>query len=392
MKSGISVVAHNLDFGGAATACKRLVFAYENLNLNVTKYLVSNRNEAISRFSLKNFFKLRSAIISRLDSTVCKFLEKNKEHWCSSGMLGQISASKIEKSKPMFVNIHWVGHATISLRQIARLNSPVVITAHDEWWLNAYSHYSTQSQGEHYGQFAKFARAKVIKHKVDILRKANVGVVCLSEEMKNKFLSQYPFLTERIAVIPNPVNADIFYPRDSTNSASSTRIVAYLGGFSDKRKGYDLLLEALTQSEEEFIVSAPGFDGVLITGKYNQIKVVGMPRITNENEMNDLFNTAEVTVVPSRKEALPQVATESLMAGTPVVSFHVGGLIDIVINEVSGFKVDNFDTMKLALTIDHCINSLVKKKMQPQHFAEKLFSNTIVGEAYLAFSKRLFSE
>jgi glycosyltransferase involved in cell wall biosynthesis len=387
--TNVSVVAHNIEFGGAATACRRLITTYQDMDFKVGLFLVAGQRRNPQRYAFRNLMRLRSAILSRLDSGICQFLEKNRTHWCSSGLLGQISARNVGKSDPLFVNIHWVGHATMSLRQIALLRDPVVITAHDEWWLTAFSHYLVESQAESNQFLVRKVRERVMNQKREILQKKNVGVVCLSEEMKEKFLSQYPFLNERITVIPNPVSGSVFYKRNDFESSHSTPKVAYLGGFTDKRKGYDLLFEALAKCEEKFIVTAPGFKGVLVTGKKNQIKVVGQPRITNEHEMNNLFNEAEITVVPSRKEALPQVATESLMAGTPVVSFQVGGLIDVVIDNVSGLKVANFDTNQLASMIDFSINSQLKKRISPDHFAAKIFSNPVVGEAYLSFTAKL---
>lgn len=387
--TNVSVVAHNIEFGGAATACRRLVSTYQDMNLNVDLFVVAGRKQKSQMYAFTYLMRLRSAILSRLDSGICQFLENSHTHWRSSGLLGQISARKVGKSDPLFVNIHWVGHATMSLRQIALLKHPVIITAHDEWWLTSFSHYLVESQVESNQIYARKVRERVMNQKREILQKKNVGVVCLSEEMKDKFLAKYPFLNERITVIPNPVSSSVFYKHSNFESSHSTPKVAYLGGFTDKRKGYDLLFEALAKCEEKFIVTAPGFKGVLVTGKNNQINVVGQPRITNEHDMNELFNAAEITVVPSRKEALPQVATESLMSGTPVVSFQVGGLIDVVIDNVSGLKVANFDTNQLASTIDYSINSQLKKRISPNHFAAKIFSNPVIGEAYLSFSAKL---
>lgn len=385
----ISVVAHNIEFGGAATACRRLIYSFEKLDLTVKLFSASNGQKEKVGNSLRIFLKFWSAFLSRFDSKICQILEKNPEHWCSSGMLGQISARKIEKCNPLFINIHWIGHAAISLKQISRLKLPVVITAHDEWWLNAFSHYTTDFQEKNEGGFIGILNRMAIRKKEEILRKNNVGVVCLSEEMKKKFLLKYPFLATRITIIPNPVDSAIFYPVKNSHFSTSILKVAYLGGFSDRRKGYDLLIEALAKCEEEFIVAAPGFEGTLVTGKNSQIKLIGRPRIANENQMNKLFSEVEFTVVPSRKEGLPQAATESLMSGTPVVSFKVGGLIDVVTDDISGFKVDNFDINKLASTMDYCIRSKVKNKLQTQHFASQRFSSTIVGKSYLRFSKTL---
>jgi glycosyltransferase involved in cell wall biosynthesis len=225
--------------------------------------------------------------------------------------------------------------------------------------------------------------------KSKILKKPNVGVVCLSHEMKREFLTRYPFLEGRIIVIPNPVDSDIFFPLLSKEHTQVIPKLIYLGGFTDKRKGYDLLLEALKECEERFDLIATGFTGEALTGKFGQVRIVGTPRIRNETSMNEFLNQADLTVVPSRQEALPQVATESLMAGTPVVSFSVGGLADIVLDGKTGLKVAPFDISELAKAIDFSIKNDLKKYLPTRKFALEKFSRNKIVWDYISFSKRL---
>jgi glycosyltransferase involved in cell wall biosynthesis len=64
------------------------------------------------------------------------------------------------------------------------------------------------------------------------------------------------------------------------------------------------------------------------------------------------YSEARLVVVPSRAEALGQVATEAISCGTPVVSFSIGGLPDIVLENITGKLVTPFDTQELAQAID----------------------------------------
>jgi glycosyltransferase involved in cell wall biosynthesis len=333
--------------------------------------------------------RIYSSLISRIDHCLCLLMGVNNQHWTSSGLLGQISAREIERNSPDFVNIHWIGHATLSLRQILKIQRPLIITAHDQWWLNAVSHYSNSREVKQANFFARLLTKRLLDAKNEILKKSNTGVVCLSREMKGEFVARYPFLESRIIVIPNPVDSDVFSPLPPKKNSQAIPKLIYLGGFTDKRKGYDLLLEALKKCEERFDLVATGFTGDAITGKFGQVCIVGIPKIRDETSMNKLFNQADLTVVPSRQEALPQVATESLMVGTPVVSFSVGGLADIVLDGITGMKVPPFDTSELAKAIDFSIKNDSKKHLSAREFALSKFSRKKIVLDYVSFSKRL---
>ena len=63
------------------------------------------------------------------------------------------------------------------------------------------------------------------------------------------------------------------------------------------------------------------------------------------------YSAADVMVVPSRQDNLPQTAVEPTTCGTPVVAFAIGGLPDIVQDKVNGRLVEPFDVEKLAEAI-----------------------------------------
>ena len=67
------------------------------------------------------------------------------------------------------------------------------------------------------------------------------------------------------------------------------------------------------------------------------------------------YSAADVMVVPSRLDNLPNTATEAMACGTPVVAFRTGGLPEIVNDGISGRLADAFDPEDLA----HCIASVV---------------------------------
>jgi glycosyltransferase involved in cell wall biosynthesis len=67
------------------------------------------------------------------------------------------------------------------------------------------------------------------------------------------------------------------------------------------------------------------------------------------------YNTADVTVVPSREDNLPNIAVESIASGTPCVAFDVGGLSDIIDHKQTGYLAEPLEPSDLAKGIEWTI-------------------------------------
>lgn len=63
------------------------------------------------------------------------------------------------------------------------------------------------------------------------------------------------------------------------------------------------------------------------------------------------YSAADLMVVPSRQDNLPNTAIEPQACGTPVVAFDIGGLPDIVAHRETGWLAKAFDTEDLAAGI-----------------------------------------
>jgi glycosyltransferase involved in cell wall biosynthesis len=372
------ILTHNISAGGAATACRRLIAAFKEQEIEVD--LLSVKKGKTPNVVARMVHQVYSAFLSRLDRQICMLLNKKSVHWQSSGLIGVLKARHIKKLNPSALNVHWIGHATISIRQLEELEIPIVITMHDEWWLEEISHYSSDDQIETKSRLAKIVLKRIIRRKKNFLLRKNVQIICLSHEMKKKFEMFLPGQHHKIHVVPNPVNSNQFYPISSVERISPRLLFA--GGASDPRKGFDLLEKILNQMSEPCLVIAPGLMRDMKYGVRQQIQMKAISKVTSEEEMNKLYNQSDMCIVPSKQEALPQVATESLMAGTPVASFEVGGLRDIVINGFNGIKVANFNTARMAQQLDQYLCTDTFNRSQIAADAKLRFSQENVVNAY----------
>jgi glycosyltransferase involved in cell wall biosynthesis len=114
-------------------------------------------------------------------------------------------------------------------------------------------------------------------------------------------------------------------------------------GRLDRQKGADVLCSAIGKLPGEvaaiFAGSAVLADSCSVIFPPN---ARGLGWVSAE-EREDLFASADVVVVPSRWEGFGLIAAEAMRAGLPVIASRVGGLQELVDDDVTGLLVEPGD-------------------------------------------------
>jgi glycosyltransferase involved in cell wall biosynthesis len=77
-----------------------------------------------------------------------------------------------------------------------------------------------------------------------------------------------------------------------------------------------------------------------------------MGRLHDDITLAMLYAAADVFVLPSRQENLPNTIMESLACGTPCVAFHVGGISDMIEHQRNGYLARPYEIEDLAYGIE----------------------------------------
>jgi len=177
---------------------------------------------------------------------------------------------------------------------------------------------------------------------------------------------------ERLCVIPNGVNGGVFKRLEPDQARMRRNIpdhalVLVTGAvdFSEPRKGVRLLpevlrrLEAMTKGKCVLILfgavperAADWPEGTCWTG----------PLKTAE-EVAEVLGMADVFVLPSLQDNLPNVVLEALACGCPSVGFDAGGFGEIVETGVTGWVADRKDAEGLAEAIHHWLQAAPARKV-----------------------------
>lgn len=186
-------------------------------------------------------------------------------------------------------------------------------------------------------------------------------VICCSQYMQDEINSLFGRPRQDIIIIPNGVDPELFQPLPENprfNISAEDKIIFFLGRLVPE-KGIWFLLNTLPR-----ILAEVPQARLYIGGKGPMLpelkrlahkldveeKVVFTGFIYHE-ERNFIYHKARVAVFPSLYEPFGIVALEAMATRTPVIVGDVGGLAEIVENEVTGIKVHPANEEELAQAV-----------------------------------------
>lgn len=201
-------------------------------------------------------------------------------------------------------------------------------------------------------------------------------------------------------VIPNGFPLEVFKPLDrdiiraELGIPENAKVVLFGADSTNQRKGFRFLIAALKHlysidSTSNMILAMFGAvypDEELECG----FPIYNFSYIENEEQMTLLYNAADVFLLPSLEDNLPNTVIESFASGTPVAAFNIGGVPDMIEHGITGYLATPEDAVDLANAITWCIIDAPSKIRQDcRAVAESYFSLETLANNYLALYKSL---
>jgi len=136
-------------------------------------------------------------------------------------------------------------------------------------------------------------------------------------------------------------------------------------------KGHHLMIEALAGIDgATLLILGEGPRRQALAALASRLGLetrVRLPGIVAQDVLVDYYAAADVTLLASSREGMPNVVLESLACGTPVVATAVGGVPDVVDAPAAGRLVAERTAGALRAAIDECLAAPAERAATRRH-------------------------
>jgi glycosyltransferase involved in cell wall biosynthesis len=289
------------------------------------------------------------------------------------------------------INLHWTA-GLLDWATFFQTETPIVWTLHDMNPFMGIFHYEVDRQ--HAGPLSRKADDETRQRKQRILeQRRQMTVVCPSRWLSDAAARSDVLGRFEHIVIPNGVETRTFRPlpqafsRDVLCLPQSKRLLLLVAErLSDFRKGFDLTADAIRSND-----CLPGWEVVAAgSGEVPDVARVchRTGSIADERLMALLYNAADLTVISSREDNLPNVILESLTCGTPVVVTPAGGMPEPISPGVNGLVSADMTAPALAAALNQAAGLTFDRERIARDAANQ-YALRVQAEAYREVYNRL---
>ena len=389
---------NTFDKGGAAKACLRLYEGLRSEHLNVS-ILLKNQTSHIKNASVAakktprqpNFREKLHGKSLRLGREL-KIIAPTKKPMDPDIVFLNQRPSGLEyfsfpnsnydlTDSPLYqeadiIHLHWVADFLDWETFFSKNTKPVVWTLHDQNPFLGGQHYNERYLGIDEEGMPIPRKVNTIetqkenelleikKSSIDPI--SNLWIVTPSEWLMKESMRSSIMKKFEHRLIPNGVPLNIFksldkkFCRQVLGLPTDKTIILFVADtILNSRKGYAFLRRAIQKvkdfDEDHVVCCAVGNKNEL---NRNQA-LFELGKIQDERLMAMAYSAADLFVIPSLEDNLPNTMLESLCCGTPVLGFPTGGIIDVVEDGVNGFLCDEISVQALVKGLTKFLSGVV---------------------------------
>lgn len=389
--------------GGAARAAYRIHHALRADGVDSAMHVVkATSGDWTVSSPAGSIFKLGTYVRPQIAALTKSLLKTERPSPMSLSVLPSRWPSFINASDADIVHLHWLCAEMMSVEDIGRIEKPVVWTLHDMWAFCGAEHvssdnrwregYTSANRPDHESGFdlnrwVWSRKRKAWKKPIQIATPSRWLADCVQH---SALMGDWP-----VRSIPNAIDTDVWQPVDKVGARKmmslpqKAKLVAFgaMSGGQAHHKGFDLLLNAIGHLRGQL----PSLE-IIIFGQSRprvvpdlgfEIHYTG--HLHDDLSLRVLYSAADLIVIPSRIDNLPNTGVEALACGTPIVAFDTCGLSDIVSHKRTGWLAKAFDTVDLAEGIKWVLDEQAQNsnlKESAREDSVKRFSYPVIASQY----------
>lgn len=188
-------------------------------------------------------------------------------------------------------------------------------------------------------------------------------LLAAGESVKKHLINYFGIDEKRIKVFNNFIDTDeipdsnnTYFLKSELKISPDAYIIGYVGRFSIKEKGIDVLINAFKMFSEKYPDSF-----LVMVGSGEEIKEIkeippNVIILNSKKNIFDYYRIFDCVVLPSRVDPFPLTALEAGMMKKPFIGSDVNGISEIIENEQDGLLFPKESSMMLLEKLEKFYN------------------------------------
>lgn len=395
MKLKVLHLNYNDKKGGAAIAVNRI---HECLKLNgvISKVLVAKKTDDDDDFigPSSTIDEIKYKIFEALNRQILKLEKKVNYDSNSYNLLPNNIIKLINTLDFDLINLHWIGNNFLRIKDIKRIQKPIIWTLHDMWPYCGSEHYSITSRfldgykkenKVHKGlDFERYCWENKVKN-----YPKKINVIATSDWQLENVKKSALFKNNKANKIGLPLDFNFWKPINKSTSRnilniSENKNVILIGSenINSKRKGYKNLIRMLELKKNinNLLILTFGENRI-----ETNIENINFKNIRpNSYDLRLIYSCADVYLSPSLQESFGQTSLESISCLTPVVCFDSTGTTEIIKHKLTGYISKENDYEDFYLGTKWVLENLKNKiTLDRINYLKERFSYEHISKSYI---------
>ena len=361
--------------GGAAVAANRLMEALNNNGVKAKMLVAQKQTDQITVAETSGKLAARWHFLRERLAVFCHLRFQRKHLFEIDIANSGFDITRLPEFREAdVIHLNWINQGMLSLqslRKIVRSGKPVVWTMHDLWPATGICHYARTCSAfrtgcrncvllpGHGGVNDIAHRVWERKHK--LYNNSNIHFVTCSRWLEEQARGSALLSGQSVTAIPNAIDMRTFCPSDRAEARqhhhlpADKRIILFASQrLTDERKGMPYFVEAVNK----LVAANPDMAAntcVALMGSHSEeieqqlaLPVFPLGYLSDERSIAMAYAAADLYVLPSLEDNLPNTVMEAMACALPVVAFRVGGLPEMIEHKRTGYLARFKDAADLA--------------------------------------------